>query len=155
METNNLAATAPEQTTAAPEVSDSAPEQTASTETAPVETPKQETEPEWFTKRFGEITAKYRETERERDYLRQQLQLREQQQQAPKPDAAKPKTLADFDYDFGRLWESEGRRDELKQIDEGRACWCTHVCFIHDSMRHSRRAQLYDVPKNYLTRESW
>ena len=39
--------------------------------------------------------------------------------------------------------------------DGGKSCWCTHVCFIHDSMRHSRRAQLYDVPKNYLTRESW
>src|ERR1041385_2385631 len=37
-------------------------------------------------------------------------------------------TLADFDYDFGKLWESQGRGEELKQIDEGRACWCTHVC---------------------------
>jgi MoaA/NifB/PqqE/SkfB family radical SAM enzyme len=64
-------------------------------------------------------------------------------------------SLADFDYDFGRLWESEGRGEELAQIDEGRACWCTHVCFIHDSMRHSRRALLYDVPKNFLTRERW
>ena len=47
------------------------------------------------------------------------------------------------------------RQAELAAIDGGKACWCTHVCFIHDSMRHSRRAQLYDVPKNYLTRESW
>jgi MoaA/NifB/PqqE/SkfB family radical SAM enzyme len=64
-------------------------------------------------------------------------------------------SLRDFDYDFGRLWEAEGRREELQQIDGGRACWCTHVCFIHDSMRHSRRAQLFDVPRNYLTRERW
>lgn len=64
-------------------------------------------------------------------------------------------SLADFDYDFGALWEAEERRAELAAIDEGRACWCTHVCFIHDSMRHSRRALLWDVPVNYLTRRSW
>ena len=43
----------------------------------------------------------------------------------------------------------------LAAIDGGKSCWCTHVCFIHDSMRHSRRATLYEVPKNFLTRESW
>jgi MoaA/NifB/PqqE/SkfB family radical SAM enzyme len=64
-------------------------------------------------------------------------------------------SLSDFDYDFGALWDAEGRRAELSAIDGGRACWCTHVCFIHDSMRHSRRAQLWDVPVNYLTRNRW
>ena len=64
-------------------------------------------------------------------------------------------TLADFAYDFGALWAAQARANELSEIDGGKACWCTHVCFIHDSMRHSRRALLYDVPKNYLTRESW
>lgn len=64
-------------------------------------------------------------------------------------------TLADFDYDFGALWAAQARANELSEIDGGKACWCTHVCFIHDSMRHSRRALLYDVPKNYLTRETW
>ena len=64
-------------------------------------------------------------------------------------------SLADFDYDFGALWASRAREAELAGIDGGRACWCTHVCFIHDSMRHSRRALLVDVPKNFLTRESW
>lgn len=64
-------------------------------------------------------------------------------------------TLANFDYDFGALWAANERQAELAAIDGGKTCWCTHVCFIHDSMRHSRRAQLYDVPKNYLTRESW
>ncbi len=63
-------------------------------------------------------------------------------------------TLADFDYDFGALWAANERQAELAAIDGGKACWCTHVCFIHDSMRHSRRA-LYEIPKNYLTRESW
>jgi MoaA/NifB/PqqE/SkfB family radical SAM enzyme len=64
-------------------------------------------------------------------------------------------TLSDFDYDFGALWAAHERGVELKQIDGGKACWCTHVCFIHDSMRHSSRAMLYELPKNYLTRENW
>ena len=64
-------------------------------------------------------------------------------------------TLAEYDYDFGALWAAEGRQTELNAIDGGKACWCTHVCFIHDSMRHSRKALLYEGPKNYLTRKSW
>jgi len=64
-------------------------------------------------------------------------------------------TLADYDYDFGKLWAAHERNAELLAIDEGRACWCTHVCFIHDSMRHSRRALLYELPKNYATRGKW
>jgi MoaA/NifB/PqqE/SkfB family radical SAM enzyme len=64
-------------------------------------------------------------------------------------------TLSDYDYDFNALWAANGRQVELSAIDGGRACWCTHVCFIHDSMRHSRRALLYELPKNFLRRESW
>ncbi|HEX6730326.1 MAG TPA: radical SAM protein [Pyrinomonadaceae bacterium] len=64
-------------------------------------------------------------------------------------------TLSDFEYDFNALWATNERNLELKAIDGGNACWCTHVCFIHDSMRHSPRALLYEVPKNFLTRESW
>jgi MoaA/NifB/PqqE/SkfB family radical SAM enzyme len=64
-------------------------------------------------------------------------------------------TLADYDYDFGALWASHGRTAELKAIDGGAACWCTHVCFIHDSLRHSRRGLLYEAPKNYALRERW
>jgi len=64
-------------------------------------------------------------------------------------------TLSDFDYDFGALWAAHERSVELDAIDGGKACWCTHVCFIHDSMRHSSRAMLYELPKNYLTRENW
>lgn len=63
-------------------------------------------------------------------------------------------SLADFDYDFGALWAAHERQQELKAIDGGKACWCTHVCFIHDSMRHSRRALLYELPQNYLRRET-
>jgi radical SAM protein with 4Fe4S-binding SPASM domain len=64
-------------------------------------------------------------------------------------------TLADYDFDFDALWSSNNRATELNAIDGGKACWCTHVCFIHDSMRHSRSAMLYQVPKNFITRERW
>src|SRR5712664_2633699 len=64
-------------------------------------------------------------------------------------------TLADYEYDFGSLWTNHQRQEELVAIDGGKACWCTHVCFIHDSMRHSRKALLYEAPKNFLTRERW
>ncbi len=64
-------------------------------------------------------------------------------------------TLADYEYDFSALWSAHERETELAEIDGGKACWCTHVCFIHDSMRHSRRALLWEVPKNYATRERW
>ena len=64
-------------------------------------------------------------------------------------------SLKDFEFDFSALWESESRQRELKKIDGGKACWCTHVCFIHDSLRHSRKSLLTEVPKNYFTREKW
>lgn len=64
-------------------------------------------------------------------------------------------SLANYDYDFGALWSANERQFELAQIDGGKACWCTHVCFIHDSMRHSPGALLYEVPKNFVTRERW
>jgi hypothetical protein len=57
--------------------------------------------------------------------------------------------------DFGALWAGASRRTELAAIEGGKACWCTHVCFIHDSMRHSQRALLFEAPKNYLSRASW
>ena len=64
-------------------------------------------------------------------------------------------SLVDFDFDFNALWTASERQAELTAIDGGKACWCTHVCFIHDSMRHARGALLYEAPKNYLTRRSW
>ena len=54
-------------------------------------------------------------------------------------------------YDFGALWSAHERETELKSIDGGNACWCTHVCFIHDSMRHSRRALLYDYRRTFFS----
>ena len=57
--------------------------------------------------------------------------------------------LRDYDCDFRRFWETETRKDELDSIVRDQ-CWCTHVCFIHDSLRHSKKALLYDVPVTYL-----
>lgn len=64
-------------------------------------------------------------------------------------------SLKDFDFDFAALWKDNSRSAELEKIDGGRSCWCTHVCFIHDSLRHSRKAILTEVPKNYLRRKNW
>lgn len=64
-------------------------------------------------------------------------------------------SLKDFDYDFSKLWNDGERKAELERIDGGKSCWCTHVCFIHNSLQHSRKGLLLDVPKNYLTREKW
>ena len=38
---------------------------------------------------------------------------------------------------------------ELEAIDGGKACWCTHVCFIHDSMRHSRTRHALRVAEEF------
>ncbi len=57
--------------------------------------------------------------------------------------------LRDFDCDFGKFWDSATRRAEPAAIVRDQ-CWCTHVCFIHDSLRHSRKALLFDVPLSYL-----
>lgn len=64
-------------------------------------------------------------------------------------------SLKTYDYDFGALWSAQERQVEVKAIDGGKPCWCTHVCFIHDSMRHSRRSLLFEAPKNYVIRSHW
>ncbi|MGH9354928.1 MAG: radical SAM protein [Terriglobia bacterium] len=61
--------------------------------------------------------------------------------------------LRDFGCDFGKFWEGERRRHEAGEIRHDQ-CWCTHVCFIHDSLRHSAKAMLYDVPLSYLQSKS-
>src|SRR4051812_37160944 len=39
-------------------------------------------------------------------------------------------SLPDFDYDFGKLWESQGRREGVGENDGGGARWGPHGCFI-------------------------
>jgi MoaA/NifB/PqqE/SkfB family radical SAM enzyme len=62
--------------------------------------------------------------------------------------------LRDVDMDLKVFWESPARRDETRQIQCDQ-CWCTHVCFIHDSLRYSYKAMLSEVPKNYFLRKVW
>ena len=57
--------------------------------------------------------------------------------------------LRDFDCDFRKFWLAQTRLDELDSIVRDQ-CWCTHICFIHDSLRHSKKTLLYDVPVAYL-----
>jgi Fe-coproporphyrin III synthase len=57
--------------------------------------------------------------------------------------------LRDFGCDFRKFWQSQPRRAEAASIVRDQ-CWCTHVCFIHDSLRHSAKARLFDVPLAYL-----
>lgn len=108
-----------------------APESTqtlSGTDSAPVQTTAQEpkvennanAEPEWFTKRIGEITAKYRSEERERmqlaqerDLLRQQLQSL--QTQSPKEEPTK--TLEDFGYDDKKYQEYLFDRAEKRAVE--------------------------------------
>jgi Fe-coproporphyrin III synthase len=62
--------------------------------------------------------------------------------------------LRDYDMNFKVFWESAERRQETRQIKCDQ-CWCTHVCFIHDSLRYSWRAMLWEIPKNYFLRKVW
>ena len=62
--------------------------------------------------------------------------------------------LRDFDMNLKEFWETPARRNEPGQISCDQ-CWCSHVCFIHDSLRYSYKAMLAEVPKNYLLRNRW
>ena len=62
--------------------------------------------------------------------------------------------LRQNDMQFNVFWESPARTAETKKI-QCDGCWCSHVCFIHDSMRYSYKTMLLEVPKNYLMRKVW
>ena len=57
--------------------------------------------------------------------------------------------LRDFGCDFSKFWATQTRTEELDAIVRDQ-CWCTHVCFIHDSLRHSPKVLLHDIPATYL-----
>jgi MoaA/NifB/PqqE/SkfB family radical SAM enzyme len=57
--------------------------------------------------------------------------------------------VRDYDCDWSRFWDSRKLAHELEAIERD-ACWCTHVCFIHASLKASAKAMLYDVPRAYL-----
>jgi MoaA/NifB/PqqE/SkfB family radical SAM enzyme len=62
--------------------------------------------------------------------------------------------LRDVGMQFNVFWESPARKSETRQISCDQ-CWCTHVCFIHDSMRYSPKTLLFEVPRNYFRRKKW
>jgi len=53
--------------------------------------------------------------------------------------------LREVGCDFRRVLHSEALSRETAGIVRDQ-CWCTHVCFIHDSAKSSRRAQLFEIP---------
>jgi MoaA/NifB/PqqE/SkfB family radical SAM enzyme len=62
--------------------------------------------------------------------------------------------LRDVDMNLKVFWESPARIQEPKQIACDQ-CWCSHVCFIHDSLRYSYKSMLLEVSKNYFFRKVW
>ncbi|HKM78572.1 MAG TPA: radical SAM protein [Candidatus Bathyarchaeia archaeon] len=63
--------------------------------------------------------------------------------------------LRKFGMNFQTFWNSLDRKREVEQVKFDK-CFCTHICFMYDSMRHSKRAMLYEIPlitiKSALTR---
>jgi len=57
--------------------------------------------------------------------------------------------LRHYGMDFNHFWTSFERRREVDQVKLDK-CFCTHICFMYDSMRHSKRVMLWELPKVYL-----
>ncbi len=55
------------------------------------------------------------------------------------------RNLRDVDCDFSKVFPSSELERETQNIVRDQ-CWCTHVCFIHESLKSSKRAKLYEVP---------
>ena len=56
--------------------------------------------------------------------------------------------LRKFGMDFSKFWDSIERKKEVQQVEMDQ-CFCTHVCFMYDSMRHSKRVMFWELPKLY------
>ena len=54
--------------------------------------------------------------------------------------------LRKYGMDFQRFWHSTERSREVRQVEFDQ-CFCTHICFMYDSMRHSKRVMLWELPK--------
>ena len=54
--------------------------------------------------------------------------------------------LRRYGMDFRKFWSSIERKREVRQVELDQ-CFCTHICFMYDSMRHSRRVMLWELPK--------
>jgi MoaA/NifB/PqqE/SkfB family radical SAM enzyme len=51
---------------------------------------------------------------------------------------------------FSRFWDSVERKREVRRVELDQ-CFCTHICFMYDSMRHSKRVMLWELPRLYLS----
>lgn len=59
--------------------------------------------------------------------------------------------LRKYGMDFQRFWNSIERKLEVRQVALDQ-CFCTHICFMYDSMRHSKRVMLWELPTLLLKR---
>jgi MoaA/NifB/PqqE/SkfB family radical SAM enzyme len=59
--------------------------------------------------------------------------------------------VREYGCDWGRFWDSRARQEEIAAIRRD-GCWCTHVCFIHASLKASTKAKAVDVPRAYFSR---
>jgi MoaA/NifB/PqqE/SkfB family radical SAM enzyme len=57
--------------------------------------------------------------------------------------------LRKYGMDFQRFWTSFERKQEVRQVELDQ-CFCTHICFMYDSMRHSKRVMLWELPRTIL-----
>jgi MoaA/NifB/PqqE/SkfB family radical SAM enzyme len=57
--------------------------------------------------------------------------------------------LRKYGMDFRKFWNSMERRLEVQRVKVDQ-CFCTHICFMYDSMRHSKRVMLLELPMNYI-----
>jgi len=57
--------------------------------------------------------------------------------------------LRPYAMDFNSFWNSIERREEVARVKLDQ-CFCTHICFMYDSMRHSKRVMLWELPKLWL-----
>jgi MoaA/NifB/PqqE/SkfB family radical SAM enzyme len=59
--------------------------------------------------------------------------------------------LRKYSMDFRSFWNSIERRREVRKVELDQ-CFCTHICFMYDSMRHSKRVMLWELPTTCLRR---
>ncbi|MFQ5926698.1 MAG: radical SAM protein [Terriglobia bacterium] len=57
--------------------------------------------------------------------------------------------LQDHNFNLTAALHSPEMQAEVKAIPEAN-CWCTHSCFIHDSMKFSPKVLLFKIPWTYL-----
>jgi MoaA/NifB/PqqE/SkfB family radical SAM enzyme len=57
--------------------------------------------------------------------------------------------LRRYDMNFQQFWSSTERKMEVRRVALDQ-CFCTHICFMYDSMRHSKSVMLWELPVEYL-----